>query len=396
MINHFGQYLQTAGPDFFNAIISIDNQTWAGNIEMHVNSSDWYVHQHQQDKNYHNVILHVVWQHDVEVYDQNNQAISTLEIKNFVLPNVLERYQNLMQQKQWILCENSLPNVPKIYVDKWLETLFFERLQQKSIHMATNLAESKNHWEYCMFVALAKNFGLNTNGLVFEEMAKIITFEIVNKESHDLRNLEALFFGVCGLLNRDFEDTYPKLLQTNYNYLTKKYPKLSQTNHQPEFFKLRPDNFPTIRLAQLAMVYHLHKNLFQKLLEAIKNKTAFSFLKVKTSDYWATHYNFDKPSAKKNKLVSQDIIHLITINTIFPLYHLYQTHNQITNDDWLEYIYNIPAENNTIVQKFNALGIQAKNALESQALIALKKQYCDHKKCMKCAIGQNLLKEVKN
>lgn len=392
VVHHVGDYLQTSGPDFFNASITIDNQKWAGNVEIHVNSSDWYIHQHQNDKSYDNVILHVVWNHDVDVYQKGNSIIPVLELKSFVNSQVLENYHNLMTQKKWIFCENYISKVPEINLNKWLETLFFERLEQKSSHIQSYLNQSKNHWEYALFIALAKNFGLNANGLVFEDMAKIITFDTLSKEVHNLEHIEALFFGVCGLLDKDFEDNYPKKLKELYTYLKSKYSHLTQTTHKPEFFKLRPDNFPTIRMAQLAQIYHQNHFLFDKIIDAIKNNKQLQFLNVNVSNYWLEHYNFDKSSKKKNKTISKQFLDLIIINTITPMYYIYNQQLDNQNIEWLEFLEKTAPEANVIIERFEQNNIKVSNVMQSQALIHLKKNYCDHKKCMSCQVGKYLIK----
>ena len=263
-----GQYLQLTGPDFFNAQLIIDNQKWAGNVEIHLKSSDWYLHDHEKDSNYDSVILHVVWEHDVPIFRKDNSEIPTLELKEYVSLSDLHKYQSLISQKSWIYCENELQNVDEFVFKNWQERLFFERLERKS-QLIFELAEDSNHdWEAVLFCLLAKNFGLNTNGEMFYEIAKSIPFSVVRKESFSLASLEALLLGQANLLSYDFQDSYAKELQKSYDYSVQKYQLNEKVVGSVEFFKHRPDNFPTIRLAQLAMLYHLRQNLFAQIIAA--------------------------------------------------------------------------------------------------------------------------------
>ena len=261
-----GQYLQLAGPDFFNAQIIIGQQKWAGNVEIHLKSSDWYVHNHEKDSNYDSVILHVVWEHDTPIFRKNNTEIPTLELKNYVQLSDLNKYQSLITQKNWIYCENDLHSVTDFIFKNWEERLYFERLERKSNEILQLLEASNNDWEAVLFCLLAKNFGLNTNGALFLKMAKSIPFSVIRKESFAVENIEALFFGQANMLASDFQDSYVIELQKEFDYLGYKHNIQKSIFDKVEFFKHRPDNFPTIRLAQLAALYHKEQNLFSKVM----------------------------------------------------------------------------------------------------------------------------------
>ena len=264
-----GQYLQLAGPDFFNAQLIIGNQKWAGNVEIHLKSSDWYVHNHEKDSNYDSVILHVVWEHDVPVFRKDNSEIPTLELKECVTLSDLHKYQLLVSQKSWIYCENEIGNVDDFIFKNWQERLFFERLERKS-QLIFELVETSNQdWEAVLFCLIAKNFGLNTNGEMFYKIAKSIPFSVIRKESYSLDSLEALLLGQANLLSHDFQDSYAKELQISYHYLIQKYQLHEKVVGSVEFFKHRLDNFPTIRLVQLANLYFHRKNLFSLVINAI-------------------------------------------------------------------------------------------------------------------------------
>ena len=395
-ILNFGQYIEQAGPDFFNAQIVIDNQKWAGNIEIHIKSSDWYVHHHEKDDNYNNVILHVVWEHDAPIFRKDNSEIPVLEIKNYVSKEELHKYKELTTQKSWIFCENQIKNIPDFVMSNWQERLFFERLERKSNPIQELLKETENYWEAVLFCMLAKNFGLNTNGEMFFKVAKSITFSLIRKEALEVMYLEALLFGQADMIPLAVEDNYPKELKSWYDYIVLKY-KLNKPTIDPiQFFKHRPDNFPTIRLAQLAMVYHLHRNLFSKIIEAKTIANIYQIFDVSVSDYWKTHYNFDKTSPIKEKSLSKSFVDLLIINTIVPIQFAYAASLAKENAELLiDLLSNIPPEKNNIIEKFSTFGIKSENAFQSQSLLQLKNEYCNHKKCLQCAIGLELLKDKK-
>lgn len=393
-ILNFGQYIQQSGPDFFNAQIVLNEQKWAGNIEIHLKSSDWYLHHHEKDDNYNNVILHVVWEHDAPIFRKDNTEIPVLELKNYVSKEELHKYQSLISPKSWIFCENQIAEVDELIVLNWQERLFFERLERKSQPINQLLLETGNDWESVLFCMLAKNFGLNTNGDSFLRVAKSITFSIIRKEALEVMYLEALLFGQANLIPVEIEDTYPKELKSWYDYIALKY-KLQQPFIEPiQFFKHRPDNFPTIRLSQLAMVYYSNKNLFSKIIEVRSLKELYSIFAISVSDYWKIHYNFDKSSPKKEKFLSKSFINLLLINTIVPIQFAYaRSQGKDISEQLIKLLSEISSEKNTIIDKFNSFGIKSKNAFQSQTLLQLKNEYCNNKKCLECAIGIQLLKK---
>lgn len=389
-----GQYLQLAGPDFFNAQLIIGNQKWAGNVEIHLKSSDWYVHNHEKDSNYDSVILHVVWEYDVPIFRKDNSEIPTVELKEYVALSDLHKYQSLVSQKSWIYCENELQNVDNFIYKNWQERLFFERLERKS-QLIFELVETSNQdWEAVLFYLLAKNFGLNTNGELFFKVAKSIPFHLIRKESFFLESLEALLLGQANLLSHDFQDSYAKELQKSYAYLVQKYQLQEKVIGSVEFFKHRPDNFPTIRLAQLANLYFHRKNLFSLVMNSTSISELYQIFNLGVSKYWETHYNFDKESSKKMKKLSKSFIDLLVINTIIPLRFAYaRSQNKEITQELIDLATLIPAEQNVIIEKFKIFGLQVNNVYESQALLELKKNYCDHKKCLDCTIGHFILKK---
>ena len=387
-----GKYLQSSGADFFNAQLMIDGLHWAGNVEIHLKSSDWYLHNHHTDSNYDNVILHVVWDYDVDVYRKNNTEIPVLQLKDYVKKDLNDSYMDLTKNKSWIFCENQIHLMDNELFNQWKNILFTERLLQKSLAIEELLKTTQNDWETVLFCMLAKNFGLNTNGNSFFEIAKAIPFPVIRKESFEVENLEALFFGKANLLNNDFEENYPKDLQNRWNYLKTKYRIEDTFLGQLEFFKHRPDNFPTVRLAQLAKLYHKNQYFFDAITKANSSNEIYTIFDSDTSDYWKTHYVLDKSSSEKRKSLSKKFIDLLIINTIVPFRFAYSRYQKENSDAVLkELMFSIKPEQNTIIERFDKFKVKSENAFDSQALLQLKKQYCDLKRCMECKVGKTLL-----
>ena len=393
-IINVGQYLELAGPDFFNAQITIGNQKWAGNVEIHLKSSDWYVHHHERDEAYENVILHVVWEHDTEIFRKNNSEIPVLELKKYVDTDTIVNYQSLIAPKSWIFCEKQLAAIPQFVLKNWQERLFFERLERKSNPIFELLEQTNHDWEAVLFCLLAKNFGLNTNGEIFLKIAQSIPFSILRKESFEVENLEALLMGNAGLLDLEKEDNYFKDLKFRYFYLLHKHQLEKKIIEPVQFFKHRPDNFPTIRLSQFANLYHSRQNLFSKINTSASVKSIYEIFDVSASNYWQNHYQFDKESPKKKKSLSKSFIDLIIINTIIPIQFAYaKSQGKEISEDLIQLLEDVAPEKNSILDKFDSFGIKSKNAFETQSLLQLKNEYCNKSRCLECAIGMKLLKK---
>jgi len=382
------------GPDFLNAKLVINSQLWAGNVEIHLNSSDWYAHNHEIDEHYDSVILHVVWQHSVDVFRKSNQPIATLELKNYISKELLDNYQQLFSKnKNWINCEKDIESVDSFILTNWLERLYVERLENKSEQIQNTVNKLNNNWEAALFVLLAKNFGLKINSEAFMNFANSFDFSIVRKVSGNLIQLEALFFGQAGMLSNDYESEYFENLKKEYHFLQVKFQLTPISNGQIHFFRLRPNNFPTIRLSQLAMVYHSHQNLFSKIIETEDIKEFYGLFDLATSNFWETHFTFETASKKSIKKITKPFIDLLLINTIIPLKFLYLKSlgkNDISSV--LTIIANIKPEKNEIISKFNELNIKSKTAFETQALLQLKNEYCSKQLCLNCAVGKELIK----
>ena len=383
-----------SGPDFLNAKIRINKQLWAGNVEIHVKSSDWYQHQHETDENYDSVILHVVWEHDVEIFRENNDKISTLELKNYISKELLVNYNQLYSKnKKWINCENDIKSVDSFIFENWVERLYFERLEQKSEFVKQLLLANQNNWEATLFVLMAKGFGLKVNAESFVNFATSFDFSIVRKVSDNATQLEALFFGQAGLLSTENEAVSFDELQKEYEYLKVKFNLKPISKGQVQFFRLRPNNFPTIRLSQLASLYHLHQNIFSKMIEINTLDGFYDLFSTSTSIFWETHYTFEKESKKCTKKITKSFIDLLLINTIIPLKFMYL--KSLGNNNFssvIEIMNQIKPEKNTVISKFKELKITASSAFKTQALLQLKNKYCNKQLCLQCSIGKEILK----
>ena len=391
-----GIHNTNSGPDFLNAKIKIDEMLWVGNVEIHINSSDWYLHQHEKDTNYDSVILHIVWEDDVEVFSKNNQRLPTLIISNFIANDMLKNYHQLYsKQQRWIPCENRIQTIDSFVLENWMERLFFERLEEKSKIIEGLLKESNNDYEAVLFKLLAKNFGLKTNAEALLNLASSIDYSIVRKVQNDAFKLQALLFGQAGFLQDDFKEEYSINLNSEYNYLKHKYALEPIHNKQFQFFRMRPANFPTIRIAQLSALYFKQPQLFSKLILASDVNQIYKLFSVDLDDFWKTHYTFHKSSPKRVKRITKQFVDLLLINTFIPLkFNYLKDRGAVFEEDSLLLIKQLKPEGNSIISNFKELKIDAKNALETQALLQLKNNYCAKKRCLQCAIGNVILNKT--
>ncbi|WP_136466285.1 DUF2851 family protein [Flagellimonas onchidii] len=394
VIKKTGSLNLLAGPDFFNAQVEVGGQLWAGNVEMHLKSSDWYIHHHETDSNYDNVILHVVWEDDIAVFRKDGSQIPTLELKNYISSQVLRKYQQLFQHfnPTFINCEKDFAQLDSFLVDNFLERLYIERLEQKSKLISELLQKTNNNWEAVLFVMLMKNFGSKVNGDFFVQRALQLDFSRIRKTSANLHQLESLLFGYLGLLDvEDCTDSYYLGLRKEYDYLSKKF-ELEPPMKKPGFFGLRPNNFPTIRISQLASLYHRYQSLFAKLMQVNHVKDIHAILATEASLYWESHFTFGRISKKTKKKLSKSFIDLLIINTIVPLRFCYSKNKGLAwTNDVLSLITQINPEKNSIIDGFKNLGSNTGNALESQAKIQLYNNYCLKNKCLHCTLGAHLL-----
>ncbi len=386
-----GGYNTDSGPDFYNSKLRIDGQLWVGTVELHLKSSDWFVHQHQDDSAYENVILHVVWEDDVAVFDKHNNQLQTLVLKNYVDENLLLNYTSLLEKKNWINCENQIHKIDELTMTFWKEKLLVKRLERKALVFQKRLTELNNDWEAVLFLTLAENFGLKLNFEQFLQLARNISFSKFKKECSSLINIEALLFGQANLLNNDIEDAYYQKLKTEFNYLKQKY-QLNDSLVKLQFFRMRPAGFPTLRLSQFAVLYKTHQNLFSKVIEKQSITELREIFVVSASDYWDTHYTFGKVSIKRKKSISKSFVNLLILNVIIPLKFMYARSQGVDNFESLFKLYNsLQPEQNTVIKRFEQLKISVKSAADSQALIEMKTRFCDKQKCLHCEIGNKLL-----
>lgn len=389
-----GIYNKNSGPDFLNAHVWIDEQLWVGNVEIHLKSSDWYAHHHEEDKNYDAVILHIVWDYNVEVFAKNGISIPTLELKDLISQKLLDKYSQLsLSSSKWIPCEDQFKEVDVFTKQNWLDRLYVERLEQKHLLILGFLRETNNDWERVLFKLLAKNFGLKNNGEAFLKMANSFPFSLMRKLQSDQLQLSALLFGQSGFLEDSYEVSYHKELKDEYNYLRRKFQLKSMRKEEFQFFRMRPQNFPTIRLAQLSALYCKHSSLFSKLMKVNRVEEVCAIFNVKVGEFWNTHYTFSKESKNSSKRLSKNFIELLIINTIIPLKFSYlKSSDKLKEEELFDLMRTVSTEKNNIISRFSQLNFEAKNALESQALLELKNNYCTKKRCLQCAIGNKILK----
>ena len=386
-----GDLNTNSGPDFLNSKIIIGNQKWFGRVEIHLKASDWFKHKHQDDVNYNNVILHVVWENDIIVYDVNNNKLETLVLKDLVDLNLLKNYRILIKNKTWINCENEINTINEFTLSFWKQKLLLNRLSRKVNELNSKLLKLDNNWESLLYQMLAKNFGLKINAIAFELLANNIPFSMFRREFSNQLSMEALLFGQSNLLNNASEDLYSKDLQREYMYLKQKY-NLQDSFVKLHFFRLRPSNFPTVRLSQFSMLYFQHKSLFSKIISSKTISELYTLFKVSTAVYWQNHYVLGKESVFKEKFLSNSFIDLLILNTIIPLKYAYAKSIGVDNIEELLDLYKaIKPEVNSITTKFKKLKLKLNSSLDTQSLIELKNQYCNKKKCLQCEIGNKLL-----
>ncbi|WP_207532802.1 DUF2851 family protein [Desertivirga arenae] len=389
-----GLHNKDSGADFENAKIRTGNTTWVGNVEIHLRSSDWHRHSHGEDKAYNNVILHVVYEDDKPVFRNDGSRILTLELKDLIAPGLQLRYKDLMENLSWIPCEQLLFNVDEFQVENWLLRLSVERLEEKTTAVFSLLKEHRGNWDDTFYILLARNFGFKTNSLPFELLAKSLPQQILSKHKSSPFQIEALVFGQSGFLEMA-EDTYSKTLKLEYLFLQKKFRLKAIDQHLWKFLRLRPQNFPTLRLAQFAALIVKSSHLFSKILELSEVKEAIKLFKdLPVNEYWKTHYRFGKKVEKVAFNLGDEAIYNIILNTVVITLFAYGRNmgNSKIADRAISFLESIPAETNHIVARFKQIGVLPINALRSQGLLQLKKNYCDQKKCLNCAVGAKILK----
>lgn len=388
-----GLHNLNSGPDFFNAKLKIGDKLWVGNIEIHGFSSDWYRHGHDKDKAYDSVILHVVEQVDFEVYRSNGEQIPQLCLA--CPDHVRDHYDELFRADSYPPCYSILSSLPKLTVHSWLTALQTERFEQKAETINERLKRCKKHWEDAFFITLSRNFGFGLNGDAFEKWAGLIPFRSVDKHRDSLFQIEAFFFGQAGLLEEDLSDSYYLKLQKEFRYLQHKFelPPVMDISLW-RFLRLRPSNFPHVRLAQLAFLYQKGNALFSRVMEAETLKEIRLLLSTRTSGYWEEHFHFSKSSPKREKAIGESSLNLLIINTVIPFLYAYGLHkaDERLCDRAGRFLEELKAENNYVTRLWDGAGLPVHTAADSQALLQLQKEYCDKKKCLYCRFGYEYLR----
>ena len=381
-----------AGPGFFNAKLKLDGVLWIGNIEIHERSSDWFKHGHHADTGYNSVILHIASEIDTEISRSNGERIPQIQL---ICPEAVRtNYKELLETASYPPCYRIIPSLPPFTAHSWMTALQMERFEQKATLLNERLKRCQGNWEDAFFITLARNFGFGLNGDAFETWAHRLPFRAVDKHRNDLFQIEAIFFGQAGILEDSDGDGYYLRLKKEYTYLQHKFGLIPMDASLWRFLRLRPANFPHIRIAQLACLYHRAYGLLSRIMETETLQGVRDILKGGTSEYWLTHYTFGGSSPSRPKTLSNTSLDLLIINTVVTFLYAYGLHkgNRVLCARAGSFLEELKAENNYITRMWEQCGMKASNAADSQALIQLKKEYCDKKKCLYCRIGYEYLK----
>jgi len=383
-----------SGPDFFNAMIEINGTKWAGNVEVHVNSSDWFRHNHQNDPVYNNIILHVVFNDDNPVRRNNLETIPTVELKGKFNPSIINKYQSFITSKNTIPCHNLIHSINHFEKISWFDSLMAERLEQKTNEIILLLNSSKNDFSQIFYQLIAKGMGYTANADAMKMLASSLPINLLAKHQDNLLQIESLLFGQAGLLPENNKDKYTYQLIKEYRFLKVKYKLTPMDTSMWRFMRMRPVSFPTIRISQFANIIFKSSGLLSKIIETNKLQDVVSLLSATASPYWDNHYQFEKIAPGKSKKLGISTINIILINTIIPIIFIYGKINnsQKLQDKALSWLSQIKPESNSVIRQFTSVGITAENALHTQALLQLKKKYCDKKQCLNCRFGHSLLK----
>jgi len=389
-----GDHNKDGGPDFINARVRIGETIWAGNVEIHVVSSDWFRHGHHNDKGYDNIILHVVYQHDPKPDPHPVLTIPTLEVIDQFPLHIKDRYDLLMRNQLWIPCINLLDLTYQSDLTLWTASLALERIILKCEEIRRFWELCGHDWEETFYRFLATNFGFRINGLSFELMAKSLPLKVIKRHAGNIIQLEALLFGQAGLLDSDFNDPYPVLLASEYRFFKNKYRLAPVTGTVWKFLRLRPSNFPTIRISQFAAFIQSAGGRFFQLLDSSSFAEIQTWFDLLASPYWDDHYIFDRLSPKRVKIMGQSSRALLIINGIVPFLFFLGLEKGMANyrEKAINLLESLSGESNSEIHRWKKAGMETDNALKTQALIQLKRTYCDRKRCLECRLGKRILK----
>ena len=372
-----------SGPDFLDARIRIGGTLWCGHVEIHVNATDWFRHGHQNDDAYKNVILHVVYNNDTE-----RLAIPTLEIEGKFDESIYVRYNDFLKSRKWIPCERLIAGIQQFTWLSWLERIVVERLESEVKDVFSKLTDNGYDWEETLYQRIMRYCGLKVNNDAFERLARLLPLRILRKHLDNKVQIEALFFGCAGFLEQSFNESYPVLLQREFKILKSKFNLTTMPTVYWKFLRLRPPNFPTIRLAQMASMVCNGENMFSKLLIANDLEPVRNLFNVEVNEYWDTHFQFEKPSRAIKKTLGETAINLLIINAVVPVlfsYGIYHDNDELKEKS-LGLLNEMEPEDNVIIRKFGSLGVNVRNAQQSQALLHLYNCYCRKRKCLKCRV----------
>ena len=384
-----------AGPDFTGAKIKLDGVEWVGNVEIHLKTSDWFRHHHDTDAAYENIILHVACEVDQQLFYPNGQEIPQLQLS--VPSYVRDNYAELCHNDSRPPCRHVVSGLSTFLIHNWMTSLTLERFEERTRQIMQRRDSLEKNWEDTLFVTLARNFGFGINGDAFEQWAQSIPMMAVGKHRDDLFQIEAIFFGQAGLLDVHYEDDYYLRLQREYHYLRQKFSLTPMNNAAWKFLRLRPQNFPHIRIAQLAMLYYEQRLNLSRLLSAEKLPEISALLQTHVSDYWQTHYTFaSQPTKPTEKSLSPSTIELIIINSVAPILFAYGKYKSDTSlcDRAFSLWEQLKAENNAIIRDWALAGIPCENAADSQALIQLHHNYCQRRDCLRCQFGYEYIRRT--
>ncbi len=391
-----GRHNPDAGPDFLEARLRIGGTVWAGHVEIHYRASDWRKHRHHQDKAYNNVILHVVYIADEPTMNESGREIPVLEIREHVKRAVIKQYERLKNAPSSSACAPMIGRVAPHILEPWLSRLLVERLERKTEMLRDLLQRSRGSWTDSLYIMLARYFGMKVNAFPFERLAFSLPMKILMKHRHQLIELEALLFGQAGLLDGSFHDAYPCRLKEIYEYLRGKYGLTPLNPENWRFMRMRPANFPSIRIAQLAALIHRHEQLQSAVIEAENYRECVSIFEVTASQYWDDHYRFDKSSKSRKKKLGKSMIGHLIMNVQIPYLFYYgaETARPELQERALKILEELPPEKNAKISEWEKLlpDFSIDSASQTQALLTLRDVYCEQRKCLQCAIGHEVLK----
>ncbi|MCX6245370.1 MAG: DUF2851 family protein [Bacteroidetes bacterium] len=393
VVLHPGEHNSDGGPDFFNSRVRIDGTTWAGNVEIHVNASDWYRHRHEKDPAYDNVILHAVYEKDAVVTRHAGDEVPTLVIRGHFPEYIYDRYRDFTENMRWIPCQGVIDGADPFIFEQWIPALAVERLEEKLASIKRSLEACSYDWDETFYRNLARAFGFRINAQPFELLAGSLPWKILQKHRDNQFQMEALLFGQAGMLGTEFSEEYPRLLQQEYRFLAGKYDLKCIPVSVWKFLRLRPSNFPTVRIAQFASLVHSSADLFSAVLECKDPVSITRLFAVNASEYWDSHFLFGRISASRKKLMGASSIGLLIINLVAPFLFLYGEVKALPHykEKGLNFQELLPAEMNAGIERWKEMGIPAPDALHTQALLHLKSHYCDKKRCLECRVGNQLL-----